>query len=109
MGIRDVAQIFIEGKDATKGAFDSAKANVRDLGSEVDKLKGLFAGLGAAVAGSALVLMVKHSLDAIAALDDLSKATGASVESLSVMREVAKLSSTAFEGQIIPSIQKLSK
>lgn len=107
-GLRDLAQVYISAEDKTKPAFDAFKRNVEDGGAVVDKFKGILAGLGVSLSTGAFAVMVQQQIDYIAALDDMRKATGASVESLSVFREVAKLSSTE-TGAIENALQRLAR
>lgn len=78
-------------------AFDGARASMQK-----------FAGvLGVSLTGGALVAFVKSSIDAEAALYDLSQQTGASVESLSGMKIAAKLANTSLD-EVGGSIKKLA-
>ncbi len=77
---------------------DSLDKISRDAGGIAGKLEGAFgvlkgalAGLGVGVGVSGLAGLVKDSIAATAALDDLSEKTSLSVETLSALREVARV------------------
>lgn len=69
---------------------------------------GAAAGAAAAAAAVGFVVMTKSAIDTAASLNDLSQATGVSVESLSQLQYVAKLSGTDFD-TLTASMQKLAK
>jgi len=95
------AQLLITAVDQTRGAFDSIKRNLGDLGNAARSIKGLLGTLGLAVSAAGLGAMVKASLDSADSLSKLSQRVGITVESLSTLIPVADLagvSSEKFEG-----------
>jgi hypothetical protein len=95
-----------------QGRFDSLSKGVEGFGINANSVMGTLKGLATAAIGlgsiGAFVGMIKGSIDATAALYDLSLQTGASVESLSAFSEVAKLSDTSVES-VASAMNKLSK
>lgn len=67
------------------------------LNSAFGGLKTTIAGLVAGLSAGALVSFFEHSIDAAAQLDDLAERTGASVEELSKLSQVARISGTNIE------------
>lgn len=93
------------GRDAEKFAARSKKAAAE--ASAQWATVGKAVGAGIALAGTAIAVMVKNSIDAADHLNDLSKTTGLSVETLSGLSLAAKQSGTDLEG-VADSISKLS-
>jgi hypothetical protein len=91
------AQILISAVDQTRGAFDSIKRNLGDLGSAAQSLKGVLATLGVALSAAGLGAMVKSALDSADALSKLSQRVGITVESLSLLMPAAELSGVSAE------------
>ncbi len=95
------AQLLITAVDQTRGAFDSIKRNLGDLGNAARSINGLLGTLGLAVSAAGLGAMVKASLDSEDSLSKLSQRVGITVESLSTLIPVADLASVSgekFEG-----------
>lgn len=91
------AQLLITAVDETRGAFDSIKRNLGDLGSVARSLGGLLSGLGVAVSAAGLASMVKSSLESADSLSKLSQRVGITVESLSTLIPAADLSGVSAE------------
>lgn len=89
-----------------------AKKSVGGAMGEINRVAGIaktaLGALGAAVSVGAFVNLIKGSIDAAGALNDLSIKTGASVESLSKFGEVGRLSGVSAE-QIGQSMNRLAK
>ncbi len=87
-----IAKIVLEGENRSRQAFREVETSLRSLDQNAsglrDSLRGLAAGLGVAAFGA----WVKSSVDAADALDELSEKTGLTVERLSELQYVAKLS-----------------
>lgn len=66
------------------------------------------AGVAATVAASGFVALAKSAIDSADAINDLSKSTGISVESLSQLKYAAELSGTDIDS-LAKGMQKLSK
>lgn len=97
------AQLLITAVDQTRGAFDSIRRNLGDLGNAARSINGVLSTLGLAVSAAGLGALVKSSLDSADALAKLSQRVGISVESLSTLIPVAELSGVSaekFEGGI---------
>lgn len=95
------AQLLITAVDQTRGAFDSIKRNLGDLGNTARSINGLLGTLGLAVSAAGLGAMVKASLDSADSLSKLSQRVGITVESLSTLIPVADLAGVSgekFEG-----------
>ena len=90
-------QVIIAAQDNTRAAIDSAKANFQSLQGSANNLKGVLAGLGGALAGLAVVRQFEAFVSAAAAMDDLAEKTGASVENLSALAGVAKISGVSMD------------
>ena len=78
------------------------------ISGAADFAKKAFAALGVAAGATAFVGMIKGSIDAAGALNDLSIKTGASVESLSKFGDVGRLSGVTAE-QVGDAMNKLAK
>jgi len=91
------AQILISAVDQTRGAFDSIKRNLGDLGAAAQSLKGVLGTLGVALSVAGLGAMVKSALDSADALSKLSQRVGITVESLSLLMPAAELSGVSAE------------
>lgn len=94
--------------DATADAFNSVT-------NRLEGMKGSFAGLGTAVAGLAAAAgigvfanMIANTISANAELERLAEKTGASVEALSGLRSIAKITGTDMDS-IATAIGKLDK
>jgi hypothetical protein len=94
-------------------------AQLKKVQSSTSALEKQFSSLEAAVAGfgqqllaafsvGVIVAFVEKSIDAAAALDDLAEKTGASVENLSELQQVARISGTDM-GTVETAITKLNK
>lgn len=92
-----IAKIVLEGENRSRQAFREVESSLRSLDQNAsglrDSLRGLAAGLGVAAFGA----WVKSSVDAADALDELSEKTGLTVERLSELQYVAKLSGASAE------------
>lgn len=65
-------------------------------------------GLALSAAAVSFGLFLRHSLDSLAALDDLAETTGMSVEALSGLRDVARVSGNSID-QVAQASVRLSK
>ena len=105
---KDLAQIYIRAKDETGGAFDSVKRGAAGVGDALGRVNGALAGLGAGLSVGAFALLVKNSIDAQAALDDLADTTALTVETLSSLQQTAKIGGHSFE-QVTGTATKFAK
>lgn len=82
-------------------ASQIAKQNAGKIQKQFDGLKGIGAGLASSLAAafsvSAITLFVRTTIDGVDALNDLKDATGASIEKLSILEDVAARNGTAFD------------
>lgn len=82
-------------------ASQIAKQNAEKIQKQFDGLKGIGAGLASSLAAafsvSAITLFVRTTIDGVDALNDLKDATGASIEKLSILEDVAARNGTAFD------------
>jgi hypothetical protein len=81
-------QIIISAKDETRAAFAAVEQGMAGLTAAASRLP----IIGAALAGLSFTGIVKGAIDSAAALDDMAEITGASVENLSKLQAVAKVS-----------------
>lgn len=95
----EFAQILIKAKDQTRGAFDSAAANVRGLETAASKLNGVMGAIGIAggLSAAGLGLLAKRGIDAADAMNDLSVRTGVSVKTLAGWQLAADQSGTSLD------------
>jgi len=91
-----VAKIASFEKDLGK-ATRSAESNADKINAAFAGVKGGLAGLAAGVSVAGLVSFAKTTIDSIDALNDLKDATGASVENLSALEDVAARSGTSMD------------
>ncbi|MGL4406019.1 MAG: hypothetical protein ACRCT6_09680, partial [Notoacmeibacter sp.] len=98
----------IDALDKTGRAFNDIKGKLNGLDQSVGKLKNAFGGLGAAIAGAALVGFFKNVGDAASRINDLSVKLGVSAESLSSFQLVASQTGLGLE-DIGKAMQMLGK
>ena len=87
-------KLVISAQDKTAASFAKAQKNIDAL--KTSSL-GLAASLGAGVSVVGLVSFAKAAIDSLDALNDLSDATGSSVENLSALEDVAARTGTSFD------------
>ncbi len=88
-------------------AARNGQSGVSSALGQLDGIKTLFLGIGAAIGAIKFADFVTGTMDAAGGLKDLSQKTGMTVESLSGMGSVAKLSGTALD-TIATASNKLS-
>jgi hypothetical protein len=86
----------------------STGAIEKQISAMTNAVQGFALALLPALSVGALTAFVNKSIDAAAALDDLSEKTGASVENLSVLQQVARISGTDM-GVVEDFLVKLNK
>ena len=84
--------IIISATDQTRAAVASAQTGIDSLKASAASLSGVFAAATAALAGLAVVVKFQSFVAGAAALDDMAERTGASVEALSALSNVARVS-----------------
>lgn len=90
-------QLVLTARDETRAAIQSAVGGLEQMKTSAAGLQGLLAGATAALAGLAVVQQFRNFVSAAAAMDDLAEKTGASVEKLSALAGVAKISGTSLD------------
>lgn len=94
-----VTKVVISAVDQTQSAVASATKNIRSLSDVIASIPG-FGGLAASIAafasGAAIKTLVADTVSLAASIDDLSEKTGASVETLSGLSRLARISGTDF-------------
>jgi len=93
-----IERIVYEGVDKISSVAKSAADSQKTLRLAVDGVKSALASVGVTVGAGAMVALYLDTLKATAALDDMAEATGASVEGLSAIQRVAKVSGADFDG-----------
>lgn len=98
------ARVVLTAEDKVTAVLKTVNGEVSRFGGVVSKLGGLTGALG----GAALLAFAGNAIKAAAGLDDLAEQTGASVEELSKLEQVAILSDTAMADIAATSV-KLTK
>lgn len=88
------AKILLTAEDRTRAAFESAKGGLRSVASVADAVGFSLAALGSAATVAGLVSMVKRINDTVDGFNDLADATGASIENISALERVARMTGT---------------
>ncbi len=92
MAVIDKPVIEITATDQTQQAFNAVKNSLKQLGGfATTALASLGVGAGVGIAALQFKSMIEGTINATAKLHDLSTQTGITVETLSGLREVAKL------------------
>jgi hypothetical protein len=100
-------QIIISAVDRTQAGVASAKSGLDSLKTSFGSLQTVVASLAGVGAVAMFTNWAKDTIAAAAALDDLADATGSSVESLSKLSNIAKVSGASFD-TIDGAIKKLA-
>lgn len=79
-------------------AAESTTTAFASMGDAASRFKSLLGGIGVAVSAGGLIAFAKNAIDTAAAFDDLSEKTGASVENLSKLDQVARISGSSMDG-----------
>jgi hypothetical protein len=90
-------KIVLTAVDKTSAAFASATANLRSLGERALSVTGVLGGLGVSLSAGAALAWVKTITDGVDALNDLSDATGSSIENISALEDVAARTGTSMD------------
>ena len=105
------AKIVITAVDQTKAGIDSATRGIQTLSDTIKAIPG-FGGIAASLAAfagaGALKSLIGDTISFAASMDDLAEITGASVEKLSALSRVAKISGIEFDG-VEKGLVRLSK
>lgn len=84
-------KIVITAEDRTRAAFASIQSSLTSLSATVSRFGSLGTVIAGALSPAVFVGFIKGAIDANAALDDMAKTTGATVESLSALADVARI------------------
>ena len=90
-------KIVLSADDKTGAAFSSAAAGLGNLGSKAQSINAILASVGVGVSIGGIIGMVKSSIDAADALQDLSQKVGIGVQSLAQYELAAKQSGASLE------------
>lgn len=90
-------KIVLSADDKTAAAFASASRNLQGLGARALSVGGALAGLGASLSVGAVFSWVKSIANGLDVLNDLKDATGASIENLSALEDIAARTGTSFD------------
>ncbi len=85
-------------RDTSGGVFRGAQANIQRLEATYLRLSGVLGALGVGIGFSAIISGFKGMVDAAAKLDDMSEKTGAAVEELSKLEQVARIGGHSLDG-----------
>lgn len=104
----NATQIVITAKDETQQAIKGVQAGLATLERQAIGLGPIFGAMGAALSIGAFKSAISNTIEFAARLDDMSEATGASVENLSALSSVAKVGGHDL-GNVEAALQKLGK
>ena len=108
MAADNEARIRLTAVDETAQAINGVRKNLDGLTGSAGNLQAAIGALAGSLGVMAFASMIKSTTDAAAALHDLSIATGASVEGLSAMAAIGKMSDTSTD-MIAASMNRLAK
>lgn len=91
------AKIIIAAEDRAAPALASVQNALRGLTTQAGALAPSLGALGASLSVGSLLAFVKNTNDGVDALNDLKDATGASIENISALEDVAARTGTAFD------------
>lgn len=91
------ARIVLSAVDNTSRAFATARQGLSGLGSVILNVQGLLSGIGAFGAATFLAGVVNQARKAIDDFNDLSDATGSSIENISALDRIARATGGNFD------------
>lgn len=92
-----VAKIVLTAEDKTAAAMASLRSGLSGIETRAASLKGVFSTLIPALSFAGLTASIRGINDGVDALNDLKDATGASIENLSALEDVAARTGTSFD------------
>ena len=101
-------KIILTAVDNASATLNKTASSMLSLGKAAELIKGQMATLGASLTIAGFGALIAETIRAQAHLADLAQQTGATVETLSGLNAVAKLSDTTME-QVGTGLQKLAK
>jgi hypothetical protein len=102
-----ITRIDITARDQTQAAFSSVNRGLSEMKSSFGAIQATIASLTGIAGLGFMATWAKDVVSAAAALDDLADATGSSVENLSKLANIARVSGTSFD-TIDAAIKKLA-
>lgn len=106
--IDNIARIILSAVDNATPALQKAASSMLSLGQAATMVQGQLAAIGASISVGGFAALISSTIQAQEKLHDLSQQTGATVEALSGIAAVAKLSNTDID-QVAGGLQKLAK
>jgi hypothetical protein len=103
----DALRPYLAQLDAAKAKQDAATTLLDKMGVSANFLRSVLLQLGGVLSVAAITQWAAGVVSAASALDDLAEATGSSVESLSQLANIAKVSGVSFD-TIDAAIKKLA-
>lgn len=94
--------------DEVTPVVNQVKRSFSELNAGLDTVKNALGAVGVTVGAGAMVKLYADVVHATAALDDMAESTGASVETLSKLEQVAKIGGHEFDG-LTGQISKMVK
>lgn len=91
------ARVVLTAVDNASRVFSTVRHNLSGLGTSIATVKGAIAGLGAVAGVAYLANMARETQVAIDGFNDLSDATGSSIENVSALDRVARATGGTFE------------
>lgn len=91
------AKIVLTAEDKTRAAFESAKQGLHGINSAATAVGLSFTALGTAATLGGLTAMVRSVANSLDAFNDLKDATGASIENISALEDVARRTGANFD------------
>ena len=101
-------RIILSAVDNATPALQKAASSMLSLGQAATMVQGQLAAIGASISVGGFAALISSTIKAQEKLHDLSQQTGATVEALSGIAAVAKLSNTDID-QVAGGLQKLAK
>ena len=101
-------RIILSAVDNATPALQKAASSMLSLGQAATMVQGQLAAIGASISVGGFAALISSTIQAQEKLHDLSQQTGATVEALSGIAAVAKLSNTDID-QVAGGLQKLAK
>ena len=96
MAASDV-RIVLSAEDRTRSVIAAATARLGDLTNVSTLASRSLAGLGASLSVGAITAWVTATVNGVDALNDLSDATGSSIENISALEDTARRTGTSFD------------
>jgi lambda family phage tail tape measure protein len=99
-------RIILSAEDRATAVIGQAQKSLQSLAATMTSMPSLAAGFSVGAIATGMIALTKSSIDYMATLHDMSISTGATVESLSAMKEAAKLAGTDMES-VAGAVKKL--